>query len=62
MKLPTFRGGVHPDDGKRLTKDCPVQTYLPKGDLGFPLSQQIGAPAKPLGKKGDEVLMGQMIA
>lgn len=62
MKLPTFRGGVHPDDGKRLTKDCPVQTYLPKGDLVFPLSQHIGAPAKPLVKKGDEVLMGQMIA
>ena len=48
MKLPTFKGGVHPDDGKKLTKDCPVQTYLPKGDLVYPLSQHIGAPAKPL--------------
>ena len=56
MKLPTFKGGVHPDDGKKLTKDCPVQTYLPKGDLVYPLSQHIGAPAKPLVKKNDTVL------
>ena len=62
MKLPTFKGGVHPDDGKKLTKDCPVQTYLPKGDLVYPLSQHIGAPAKPLVKKNDTVLMGQRIA
>lgn len=62
MKLATFIGGVHPDDGKNLTKDSPVQKYLPKGELVFPLSQHIGAPAKPLVKKGDQVLMGQMIA
>lgn len=62
MKLATFIGGVHPDDGKNLTKDSPVQKYLPKGELVFPLSQHIGAPAKPLVKKGDHVLMGQMIA
>ena len=62
MKLPTFKGGVHPDDGKKLTKDCPVQTYLPKGDLVYPLSQHIGAPAKPLVKTNDTVLMGQRIA
>lgn len=62
MKLPTFKGGVHPDDGKRFSKDCPVQTYLPKGDLVFPLSQGIGAPSKPIVKKNDEVLMGQRIA
>ena len=62
MKLPTFKGGVHPDDGKKLTKDCPVQTYLPKGELVYPLSQGIGAPSKPIVKKNDTVLMGQMIA
>ena len=62
MKLPTFNGGVHPNDGKKLSKDCPVQTYLPKGDLVFPLSQHIGAPAKAVVAKGDEVLMGQLIA
>lgn len=62
MRLATFRGGVHPDDGKRFTKDKPVQTLLPKGELVFPLSQHIGAPAKPVVKKKDQVLMGQTIA
>lgn len=62
MNLATFKGGVHPDDGKRFTKDKPVQTYLPKGDLVFPLSQHIGAPAKPVVNKKDQVLMGQRIA
>ncbi|MDO4521823.1 MAG: electron transport complex subunit RsxC [Eubacteriales bacterium] len=62
MKLATFKGGVHPDDGKKFTKDKPVQTYLPKGELVFPVSQGIGAPSKPIVKKGDQVLMGQRIA
>lgn len=62
MKLATFKGGVHPDDGKRFTKDKPVQTYLPKGELVFPLSQHIGAPAKAIVQKKDHVLMGQTIA
>ncbi len=62
MRFATFQGGVHPDDGKRLTKDKPVQTYLPKGELVFPLSQHIGAPAKPVVQKKDTVLMGQRIA
>lgn len=62
MKLATFRGGVHPDDGKRFTKDKPVQTLLPKGELVFPLSQHIGAPARPVVAKKEQVLMGQKIA
>jgi len=35
---------------------------LPKGDLVYPLSQHIGAPATPIVKKGDYVLQGQKIA
>lgn len=58
----TFKGGIHVYDGKNLTKDKPITVLLPKGDLVFPLSQHIGAPAKPLVKKGDPVLAGQMIA
>jgi electron transport complex protein RnfC len=34
---------------------------LPKGDLVFPLSQHIGAPAKPIVAKGDKVRVGQKI-
>ena len=35
---------------------------LPKGDLVYPLSQHIGAPAIAVVKKGDHVLKGQKIA
>ena len=62
MGLCTFKGGVHPYDGKDLSKDKPIQEYLPKGDLVYPLSQHIGAPAKPVVAVGDTVLKGQMIA
>lgn len=62
MGLGTFKGGVHPNDGKELSKDKPIRDYLPKGDLVYPLSQHIGAPAKPVVAVGDEVLKGQMIA
>lgn len=62
MGLLTFKGGIHPDDGKRFSKDQPVKPLLPKGDMVYPLSQHIGAPANPVVKKGDYVLKGQMIA
>lgn len=58
----TFLGGVHPYDGKDLSKDKPIKEVLPKGDLVYPLSQHIGAPADPIVKKGDHVLTGQKIA
>lgn len=62
MGLLTFKGGIHPYDGKALSKDKPVRRLLPKGLLVYPLSQHIGAPAKPVVKKGDHVLAGQVIA
>ena len=58
----TFLGGIHPYDGKDLSKDKPIMTVLPKGDLVYPLSQHIGAPATALVAKGDRVLVGQKIA
>ena len=58
----TFMGGIHPYDGKAISKDKPIKTVLPKGDLVYPLSQHIGAPAKPVVQKGDRVLTGQKIA
>ena len=54
MGILTFKGGVHPYDGKELSKNSPVVKYLPKGDMVYPLSQHI--------KKGDHVLAGQKIA
>ena len=62
MGILTFKGGVHPYDGKELSKNSPVVKYLPKGDMVYPLSQHIGAPAKAVVKKGDRVLVGQLIA
>ncbi|WP_408071345.1 electron transport complex subunit RsxC [Butyrivibrio sp. JL13D10] len=58
----TFVGGVHPYEGKELSKDKPIKEVLPKGDLVYPVSQHIGAPAKPIVQKGDHVLVGQKIA
>ena len=58
----TFLGGIHPYDGKDLSKDKPIITLLPKGEMVYPLAQHIGAPATAIVAKGDRVLVGQKIA
>ena len=58
----TFVGGIHPYDGKDLSKGRPIQDVLPGGELVYPLSQHIGAPATAIVAKGDRVLAGQKIA
>lgn len=64
MGLATFKGGIHPFEGKELSEDKPICTLAPiQGEeMVYPLSQHIGAPAKPLVAKGDQVLKGQIIA
>ena len=62
MSKLSFNGGIHPYDGKDLSKDKPIKDVLPVGNLVYPLSQHIGAPATPVVAKGDYVLRGQMIA
>ncbi|MCQ2543680.1 MAG: electron transport complex subunit RsxC [Lachnospiraceae bacterium] len=62
MVLFTFRGGIHPYDGKDISKDRPIVNYLPKGEMVYPLSQHIGAPAEPVVEIGERVLVGQLIA
>ncbi len=62
MAKRTFGGGVHPYDGKELSKDKPMKTIIPTGEMVYPLSQHIGAPAVPIVKKGDRVIAGQKIA
>lgn len=62
MARASFIGGVHPYDGKELSKYKPIKTILPKGDMVYPLSQHIGAPATAIVAKGDRVLVGQKIA
>ncbi len=58
----TFLGGIHPNDGKDLSKDKPIMDLLPNGEMVYPLSQHIGAHATPVVAKGDRVLVGQKIA
>ncbi|MDL2298349.1 electron transport complex subunit RsxC [Synergistaceae bacterium OttesenSCG-928-D05] len=61
MKLPTFWGGTHPPQKKEFTADKKIEQYLPLGDLVFPMAQNLGAPCKPVVKKGDAVLAGQKL-
>jgi len=58
----TFVGGIHPYDGKELSKDKPIRDILPQGEMVYPLSQHIGAPAQAIVARGDRVLAGQKIA
>lgn len=60
--LKTFKKGVHPYEGKELSKDCPIQCIEAEAVMVYPLSQHIGAPAKAVVAKGDRVLKGQLIA
>ena len=62
LRLHTFRGGVHPPDNKESTANKKIESFRPRGDLVYPMSQHIGAPCAPLVKKGDRVLAGQKIA
>lgn len=62
MKLHTFKiGGIHPEENK-ITAEIPTQiAELPKQAI-FPLSQHIGAPAKPVVKRGEKVKVGTLLA
>lgn len=62
MSILTFKGGVHPYDGKELSKDVSVRKILPGNEVVLPLSQHIGAPAKPVVEAGQRVLKGELIA
>ena len=62
MNKGTFKGGVHPYEGKELSMDKPTVSLLPGKELVYPMSQHIGAPSKPVVAVGDHVLMGQKIA
>ena len=57
----TFQGGVHVAENKNAKK-TPIENFPPPEIVYIPLSQHIGAHAKPLVKVGDVVDKGQMIA
>ncbi|MCL2219444.1 MAG: electron transport complex subunit RsxC [Chitinispirillia bacterium] len=61
MKKYTFKGGVHPSHCKEQTARLPIEDFPAPAVAVIPLSQHMGAPAKPVVAKGDRVLVGQLI-
>ena len=62
MSLKTFsRGGVHPPDLK-LSSGAAIEVLDPPEVVIIPASQHLGAPAKVLVNRGDQVKVGQLIA
>lgn len=57
----TFKGGVHPPHSKGQTDCLPIEVFPAPSKVIIPLQQHIGAPAKPVVKRGDKVTVGQII-
>ena len=57
----SFFGGVHPRENKWYACDKEIQLFPEPDILVIPMQQHIGAPCKPLVKKGDLVTVGQKI-
>lgn len=56
-----FKGGIHPDYNKELSKDKAIVEMPCPAELVISMSQHLGAPAKCLVKAGDYVVKGQLI-
>jgi len=62
LGLKTFSlGGVHVDD-RKYSHDSPIEALPAPKTVVLPMSQHIGAPAKAIVEKGQNVKMGQLIA
>jgi Na+-translocating ferredoxin:NAD+ oxidoreductase RnfC subunit len=60
--LKTFpQGGIHPEENK-LSAARPIEAAPLPQTVIIPLSQHIGAPAKPVVNQRDKVKVGQLIA
>ncbi len=57
-----IHGGIHPPENKTQSLGDAITPAALPAELVIPLSQHIGAPAKPIVKVGDPVLKGQCIA
>ena len=58
----SFHGGIHPNDQKAATNKKAIEPMPAPEKVYLPVSMHIGAPAKPVVKKGDHVYMGQLVA
>jgi Na+-translocating ferredoxin:NAD+ oxidoreductase subunit C len=60
--LKTFKlGGIHPEENK-ISAQQPIEVVPIPKTVFIPVSQHLGAPAKPIVVKGDVVKTGQLIA
>ena len=57
----SFKGGVHPPEGKELTENCPIGAGPEPKQVAILMSQHIGAICKPTVKKKDQVKAGDVI-
>ena len=55
-------GGVHPSDNKQWSKGSAIEVMELPDVVNITLGQHIGAPATAVVKKGDNVVVGQLIA
>ncbi|NDV13914.1 electron transport complex subunit RsxC [Crenobacter caeni] len=61
-QLYRFHGGIHPPEFKELSNGTPIVSPPLPARLVVPVSQHLGAPAKPCVAVGEAVLKGQLIA
>ncbi len=61
-KIFDFHGGIHPPENKHQSLGGPIRDAGIPPELVLPLSQHIGAPAKPVVAVGERVRKGQLIA
>lgn len=62
MKTFTFKlGGIHPEENK-LSEQCAIEVLPLAKQVYVPVNQHLGAPAKVIVNKGDQVKTGQLIA
>jgi len=57
-----FRHGIHPPESKELTAHLPIHRMPFPDEVVLPVRQHAGKPAKPVVKKGDHVLRGDVVA
>ena len=62
VSLLSFRHGVHPPDEKALTAQLASRRMPFPKEVVLPLSQHLGAPAKPIVRVGDRVERGDLLA
>lgn len=61
-KIWDIHGGIHPLENKSQSLQHPIKLAPIAKQLVLPLSQHIGAPAKPVVTAGEKVLKGQVVA